>query len=96
MSFQFTASYISLVCDTDDKTNDTRNKIPRMLKFAIQDIDCIANNTCLLQQINVTNCFTRTKREAENKTVGFQMELSCDSQICKYSKESMKLTFSIE
>lgn len=90
MSFQYSASYISLLCDTDGKAKDSKTGIPQLLKYAAEDINCVANKTCLLQQMNVENCHTRTKRDAENKTVEFQMKLACDPQICKLSKKINK------
>lgn len=84
MSFFYEASYIDLVCDSNDKTIDTHKRIPPKIELETNNIDCLANGTCALRKIQISNCQTRSKRNAEQKTAGFEIEITCDSHVCKY------------
>lgn len=84
MSFVYEASYIDLVCDNDDKVIDSHQQIPQKIELETNKIECLENRTCALRQIQISNCQTRTKRNAEHKTAGFEIEITCDSHVCKY------------
>lgn len=84
MSFVYEASYIDLVCDSDDKVIDSHKRIPEKIGIETNTIDCLKNGTCALRKIQISNCQTRSKRNAEHKTAGFEIEITCDSQVCKY------------
>lgn len=84
MSFVYEASYIDLVCDSDDKVIDSHKRIPQKIGIETNTIDCLKNGTCALRKIQISNCQTRSKRNAEHKTAGFEIEITCDSQVCKY------------
>lgn len=81
MSFVYSAFYIDLVCDSVEKVTESMTKIPQKLKFGIDTIDCVKDGKCSLSQMDVANCHQRIKREAENKTAGFHLELVCNSRI---------------
>ncbi|XP_062573264.1 uncharacterized protein LOC134235178, partial [Saccostrea cucullata] len=81
LSFMYSASYIDLMCDTTEKVADSKTEIPQKVKTGMETLDCITDGLCSVELINVANCHRRTKREAENKTVGFQLKLACNSRI---------------
>lgn len=84
MSFVYEASYIDLACDSDDKVVESHKRIPQKIELETNNIDCLANGTCAMRKIQISNCQTRSKRNTEQKTAGFEIELTCDSRVCKY------------
>lgn len=81
MSFVYEASYIDLVCDSNEKAIDTHKQIPQKIELETKNIDCLANGTCALRKIQISNCQPRSKRNAEQKTAGFEIEITCDSHV---------------
>lgn len=84
MSFVYGASYINLLCDTDDKVREVNKKIQQQIKVETNSIDCVTNGTCVMRKIEILNCPTRSKRNVEQNTAGFEIEITCNSRICKY------------
>lgn len=81
MSFVYEASYIDLACDSDDKVVESHKRIPQKIELETNNIDCLANGTCAMRKIQISNCQTRSKRNTEQKTAGFEIELTCDSRV---------------
>lgn len=81
MTFVYAASYIDLVCDSDDKVIDSHQRISQKIGIETNNIDCLKNATCALRKIQISNCQKRTKRNAEHKTAGFEIEITCDSHV---------------
>lgn len=84
MSFVYEASYIDLMCDSDDIVSDFNKQIPQTIGSETNNIDCLANGTCTLRTVQTSNCQMRSKRSAEQETAGFEIEITCNSRICKY------------
>lgn len=83
MTFKYSASYVDLVCDSDEKAKYTKDIIMKKIDVQSAQIQCILNGTCTLEHAHVTKCTDRSKREIRNKTAGFELELGCNSRICK-------------
>lgn len=95
MSFVYEASYIDLVCDSNEKAIDTHKQIPQKIELETKNIDCLANGTCALRKIQISNCQPRSKRNAEQKTAGFEIEITCDSHVCKYKSSYLQTISSV-
>lgn len=85
MTFLYSASYVDLVCDSDEEAIDTKDIIMKKINVQSAHIECILNGTCTLEHAHVTKCTDRSKREIRNKTAGFELKFGCNSGI--YSSE---------
>lgn len=83
MTFTYAASYVDLVCDSDEKAKDTKDIIMKKINFQSAQIECILNDTCTLEHALITQCINRSEREMRNKTAGFELKVGCNSGICK-------------
>lgn len=83
MTFIYSASYVDLVCDSDEKAKDTQDIIMKKINIQSAQIECILNGTCTLEQAHITQCINRSEREIRNKTAGFELKVGCNSRICK-------------
>lgn len=85
MTFIYSASYVDLVCDSDEKAKDSKDIILKKINVQSAQIECILNGTCTLEHAHITKCIDRSKREIRNKTAGFELKFGCNSGI--YSSE---------
>lgn len=83
MTFLYSASYVDLVCGSDEEAIDTKDIIMKKINVQSAHIECILNGTCTLEHAHVTKCTDRSKREIRNKTAGFELKFGCNSGICK-------------
>lgn len=81
MTFTFSASYSDLVCDSNEKAKDTKDTILKKLNAKSAQLECILNGTCTLEQAHITKCTDRSKREIGKITVGFELQVGCNSRI---------------
>lgn len=83
MTFIYSASYVDLICDSDEKAKDTKDIILKKISVQSAHIECILNGTCTLEHVHITKCTDRSKREIRNRTAGFELKVGCNSGICK-------------
>ena len=91
MSFTYSAVYDDLFCDSSEKVTDSKDSILQKIKQQIEDLDCIQNDTCALEKIDITNCYHRFKKDIEETknsdiTAGFDLKISCDPRACKFAE----------
>ncbi|XP_061173458.1 uncharacterized protein LOC133182626 [Saccostrea echinata] len=81
MQISYTASYKDLQCDTSNLYSETNAKVPETVQRDLSKVNCIATGVCFLNNIAVTGCSRRTKRSAATTSAGFQVSLTCDSNV---------------
>lgn len=83
MAFVYYASYMNLVCDSNEQANIIADIILKKINVQTALIECILNGTCTLDEAYITHCTNRTKRETRNKKAGFKLTVGCISGLCK-------------
>lgn len=83
MTFTYSASYVDLVCDSDENAKYKQDIILNKVNVQSAHIECIINGTCTLEHASITKCTDRLKREIRNKPAGFELKFGCNSGICK-------------
>lgn len=83
MAFVYYASYMNLVCDSNEQANIIADIILKKINVQTALIECILNGTCTLDEAHITHCTNRTKRTTRNKKAGFKLTVGCISGLCK-------------